>query len=244
MIVMPANATGIRVGYVARRYEHAPARLGHLYSPGGQTGPHSFMPYALDNGAFGCWQKGRRFDAEAWRSLLAWAASAGQRPLWVLVPDAVGDSAKTRRMWRRYANEAGVLGSPLAFAAQDGNEPSDVPADADVIFLGGDPKGTWKWDNLFRWCATFPGRVHVGRVNTLRQLRLCADAGAASCDGTGLAKFEDQWRQVQTFLAEMAGERHRDAQTCMSFDHSADETAPGSRLCAAAEPASSGEERH
>ncbi len=203
MIVMPANATGIRVGYVARRYEAAPSRLGHLFSPGAQTGPHAFMPYALDNGAYGCWTAKSPFDVPAWQKLLDWSANSGQRPLWALVPDSVGNRAETLRMWAEYEPVARSYAWPLAFAAQDGMTFDDVPSGADVVFLGGSTG--WKWDSLFAWCARFP-RVHVGRVNGLRQLRLCARAGANSCDGTGFGRTTRQWLELERFLAEQAGE--------------------------------------
>lgn len=91
--------------------------------------------------------------------------------------------------------------------------------------------------------GAFVGRLHVGRVNGLRQLRLCADIGAASCDGTGFGRAVRQWNELETFLAEMNGERQRDAQTCASFDPSDAETDPGLRSCATAAPDATGEGR-
>jgi len=35
------------------------------------------------------------------------------------------------------------------------------------------------------WCARFPGRVHVGRVNGWPRLRASWASGAISVDGTG-----------------------------------------------------------
>lgn len=226
MIVMPANATGIRVGYVARKYEHASARLGHLFSPGAQTGPHAFMPYALDNGAFGCWKNRTPFDVAAWAELLEWAAGSGQRPIWCLVPDVVGDRDATLSTWDRFAPIATGYGWPLAFAAQDGMRPSDVPAAAMTIFMGGSTE--WKWSSIREWSRAFPGRLHVGRVNGLRQLRICADEGVESCDGTGFSRTARQWGELEIFLAEMNGERSRDPQLSL-FDDSDERTDHGSR---------------
>ena len=216
MIVMPANATGIRCGYVAAKYEHAPARLGHLFSPGAQTGPHYFMPYALDNGAFSCWQKKKPFNVEEWRDLLQWAAKSGQRPLWCLVPDVVCDRDATLTAWDRFAPEADSYGWPLAFAAQDGMRPDDVPMGASTVFMGG--SYDWKWSSIREWSRAFPGRLHVGRVNGLRQLRICADEGVASCDGTGFSRTARQWQELGIFLAEMNGERSRDEQLLLCDD--------------------------
>lgn len=223
---MPANTTGIRTGYLAGKYEHAPSKLGHLFSPGSQVGPHAFMPYALDNGAYGAFTNQIEWESGPWTKLLRWALASGQRPSWTLVPDAVGDRERTLRMWHRYASVARAVRAPLAFAAQDGMTFADVPRDAEVVFLGGSTE--WKWSNLFAWCAHFP-RVHVGRVNGLRGLRLCAKAGAESCDGTGFSRATRQWRELETFLAEMNGELVTGTQECMSFDGSSDETEPGLR---------------
>lgn len=100
----------------------------------------------------------------------------------MIVPDAVGDKEKTLEMWHKHSPALRAMGVPLAFAAQDGMTPEDVPADAAIVFIGGTT--SWKWRNLRSWTATFP-RVHVGRVNTYRLLWMAHKAGAESCDGTG-----------------------------------------------------------
>jgi hypothetical protein len=66
MIVMPANNTGIWVGYLAGRF---PGRIGHLFSPGAQRGPFGFMPYAIDNGVFA--------KGDAWEEEHFWARRRG-----------------------------------------------------------------------------------------------------------------------------------------------------------------------
>lgn len=201
MVIMPANCTGAWVGYLAGRYE---GQLGHLYSPGAQRGPFPFLPYALDNGAYGAFTSKEPWDVHAWRALLGWAQGCGQRPLWALVPDAVGQKAATIDLWHQYAAEVKASGFRPAFAVQDGMLPEDVPADAEVIFVGG---GTdWKWATAGMWCAAFPW-VHIGRVNTLRWLRVAAKHGARSVDGTGWFRGDKtQAEGLRQFLAEQAGE--------------------------------------
>jgi hypothetical protein len=201
MMVMPANNTGAWVGYLAGRYEGA---MGHLYSPGAQTGPFPFLPYALDNGAFGAFKNGTQWDVHAWRGLLGWSQMSGQRPLWALVPDVVGDKAGTLDAWHRHAGEVISSGMRPAFAVQDGMLPEDVPDEADVIFIGGSTE--WKWATAGMWCAAFP-HVHIGRVNTLRWLRVAAAHGAKSVDGTGWFRGDKAQRDgLRQFLAEQAGE--------------------------------------
>ncbi len=179
MIVMPGDNTGILVGYLAGKY---PGKMGHLFSPRPHRvpcGPFNFMPFALDNGAYAA---GTEWDESRWFRMLDWARLSGQRPLWALVPDVVGDRDKTLQRWDDYAGRTASYGWPLAFAVQDGMTPVDVPRNADVVFVGGSTE--WKWRTVEMWCRAFVS-VHVGRVNSYRRLWQCHDAGAESCDGTG-----------------------------------------------------------
>lgn len=207
MIVMPANNTGVEIGYLAGRYE---GRLGHLYSPGSQTGPYSYLPYALDNGAFPAFLSGKPWTPEPWRKLASWAKLTGQAPRWILVPDVVGDKVGTLKNWKQYHEEAEGFGWPLAFAAQDGMTFSDVPKKAEVVFLGGST--TWKRQSIGPWCKHFK-RVHVGRVNTYSWLWYCHDAGAESVDGTGWARGgKERIAGLKQYLKEAAGEKTRPIQ--------------------------------
>lgn len=197
MIVMPANNTGISVGWMAGRY---PGKIGHLFSPGSQRGPFTRefgIEYALDNGAFAL---GEDWEEGPWFKLLDWAKLSGQRPRWAIVPDVVGDRIRTLRKWEIYAPQLKRYGWPLAFAVQDGMTAEDVPSDAEVIFVGGSTE--WKWATMEMWCKSF-SRVHVGRVNAYRRLWQCHEAGAESCDGTGWTRGDQrQARGIRAYLEE------------------------------------------
>ena len=96
---------------------------------------------------------------------------SGMAPRWVLVPDVVMDRAATLAKWAEYAPVAARYGGwPLAIAVQDGMTPADIPAEAQVIFVGGST--AWKWRSLPMWAHTGM-RVHVGRVNEVERLQIC-----------------------------------------------------------------------
>lgn len=198
MIVMLTNHTGIRTGYLMGQF---PGLVGHLFSPGGERGPYEFAPYALDNGAYGHdddWEEAR------WLKLLNWARLSGIAPMWALVPDRVADKKTTLERWNRYAPMVKAqYGWPLAFAVQDGMTLSDVPREADVVFVGG--TFDWKWKTVRYWCESFEN-VHVGRVNTYKNLMRCHDAGAKSTDGTGFMRgCQRQYRDLLAYLRQASG---------------------------------------
>lgn len=193
MLVMPANNRGLVVGWLAGRF---PGRIGHLYSPGGLSRLHEFIPYALDNGRFSVWAAGRKWDEAAFLGLLDRVAGSSHKPRWVLVPDVVADRDATLREWDHWCTRLQQYRWTLAFAAQDGMTPEDVPAEAAVVFVGGSTD--WKRRTLQDWCDAFE-RVHIGRINTDRWLWECHEAGAESCDGTGWMRGDE--RQLAGLIA-------------------------------------------
>jgi hypothetical protein len=195
-MVMVSNLTNLKFAYLAGKYE---GRIGHLYSPGAQPkNSYSFFPYALDNGAYGAFKNAREWDENGWRALLAWAAAQPSPPLWALAPDVVQNRDATLRMWDRFSPVLRLMGLRSAFAVQDGMQFADVPTDDCVLFLGGSTE--WKLTAIAPWCARFPGRVHIGRVNTGKRLKICAHAGAVSVDGTGWW-HDEQYTELSEFLA-------------------------------------------
>ena len=200
MMVMPSNWSALIVGYWAGRY---PGSVGHLYSPGGlRRRPESWLPCALDNGAWGAHLHGHPWREDEWLDHLRRAALSGTDPLWVAVPDVVGDKAATMDLWGRYEGHVSGYGWRRAFVAQDGMTPSDVPAGAEMVFLGGNTE--WKWSNLREWGRAFPGKLHVGRVNGYAALVDCYQAGAVSCDGTGWGRGrQKQLGELKRFIEEI-----------------------------------------
>lgn len=193
-MVMVSNQSKAEFWWLAGAF---PGRVGHLYGPGGERGPWDFMPYALDNGAWPAFVKNLHWDEPAWHTLLNWAKNSGQAPLWVAVPDVVADRERTIEKWPIYSACVREYGFRPAFVLQDGMTFEDVP-DADcMLFIGGSTG--WKLAAIEPWCAKFPDRIHVGRVNGPVRLDICYRAGAVSVDGTGWFHAE-QCRQLREFV--------------------------------------------
>lgn len=173
VMVMPAqNAKGI-VHYYAGKF---PGSVGWIMSPDGWRVPPKYMPYALDNGAY------KHFNPDAFRSLLRKAQFCDHKPLFVVLPDVVADSAATLELWHQWKDEVQSYGYRLAFACQNGQEPENVPAEAYACFIGGDTR--WKLNNAGRFKGVRRW-LHIGRVNTARRLAWAYRVGADSVDGTG-----------------------------------------------------------
>lgn len=189
VIVMPSNATGWFWHCLARET----GKLGHLYSPGGQRGPWPWFPYALDNGAFACWEPASNAfndskwaDTEPkWIELLEWSTRNRQRPQWAIVPDVVGSRERTIERWETHSSIVAGFGVPLAVAVQDGMTADDVrelTPQPSVVCVGGSTE--WKWMTASSWARAFQ-RVHILRVNSPQRLYDLDRLGVESCDGTG-----------------------------------------------------------
>lgn len=203
MRVLPGNNGSNILAWLAGKY---PDQVGQLFSERKEN-PRFFWEYALDNGVFGAWSRAGNdsWDAEAWSSRLEHYANLEQQPMWVLIPDAVGDRDLTLRRWERYSGFVKDLGfENLAFAYQDGMTPGDVPSETHTVFVGGSTE--WKWNVVESACETFPN-VHVGRVNTFSQMKRCAECGAKSTDGTGFGRGGlNTWKRLIDFLKWQNGE--------------------------------------
>lgn len=189
MIVMPANSTGWFWHVLARET----GRIGHLYSPRAQRGPWPWFPYALDNGAFACWNpKDNTFDHAKWKAaeshwehMIFWASVAPIKPRWAIVPDIPGNSRETLLRYPLFMWQIMEANIPLALAVQDGMTPDDVRSldvTPEVICVGGSTE--WKWQTVEMWTREF-SRVHLLRCNAPDKLDWLESIGVESCDGTG-----------------------------------------------------------
>lgn len=155
------------------------------------------QPFALDNGAWGAFQKGRRLDEAAFfRAVERVGASAD----FIVVPDIVCGGRESLDLSLRSLEKLADVPARKLIAVQNGFVWSDVSdyLGPDVgIFLGGDTH--WKLATLPLWgdlCARAGVYLHVGRVNTVKRLRLCAMAGADSFDGSGVSRFSSELPRI------------------------------------------------
>lgn len=201
MIVMPSNNSGRAVVMLSDAY---PGRVGNLHTPDAVRKPKP-VPYALDNGVFGAWARGRDWDEGKFYKALDFYDPKECR--WVVVPDWVGDKELTLKKWGEHSERVRETGHTLAFAVQDGMGAGDVPmignkknGEPPVIFVGG--LDVFKWRTLPMWCREFE-RVHAARVNTYRLLWMAHESGAESCDGTGFTRGDQrQWGGLCEYMEE------------------------------------------
>lgn len=163
-----------------------------LVTPQDPRCPDGFR-FALDNGAWSAYATGRPWDEGAFTRALD---RLGPRADWVVVPDVVADGARSLERSARWLDRCRTAADHVLVPVQDGVDPEDMLADTwDLgpnvgVFVGGSTE--WKERTLRDWgeLAAFAGcHLHVGRVNTLRRIRICQEAGARSFDGTSVARF-------------------------------------------------------
>jgi len=203
MMIMPSNHSSALFHHLTGRF---PNRLGWLIGPSGcsKTKLQKWVPYALDNDAFGAFVNGIEWSEAAWLKMLSWVEYKHPRPMWAIVPDVVADREKTLENWSRYAPVLEEARIRKAFAVQDGMGVDDVPIDADVVFVGGSTE--WKWKTLATWTANFE-RVHVGRVNSVERLTVCERLGVESVDGTGWFRDPSDTSKMDALEAWLGGFR-------------------------------------
>lgn len=147
--------------------------------------------YAVDNGAWGAFQKQESFDESRFMALVERAGAGAD---FVILPDIVaGGNASLNFSIKWYPKLRHLR--MLMLPVQDGMDVERAGAfirhNHNVgIFLGGSTE--YKLAEMYAWglVAAALGRwYHVGRVNSARRIKLCAEAGAHSFDGTSATKF-------------------------------------------------------
>jgi len=152
-----------------------PASNGPAAAPG--------VPWAADNGCFSA-----KWDAGRWMAWLKAQVGYLGSCLFAVVPDVVADASATRERFDRWAPPVAALGYRLAYVLQDGAD--ELPwDDFDVLFVGGSTAYKESME-ASRWAAEAKARgkaTHMGRVNSLRRMRIAEREGYDTVDGTFLA---------------------------------------------------------
>lgn len=154
------------------------------------------VPYGLDNGCFSV------FDKSRWRTLLQEADDAACNfenpvpPVFVALPDIVGDATRTLDLFEAFKVETNGL--PRALVLQDGIGNHRIPwEDIAAVFVGGSDrfKESQESLNCCRAAKMLDKWVHVGRVNTFRRASRWLGL-ADSIDGSGMSRFDDRLEEV------------------------------------------------
>jgi len=149
------------------------------------------LRFAVDNGAWSCYQQKLPFDSDGFRSLVE---AYGPGADFVVVPDKVMEGEKSLEFslsWMDRLKGVRLLLLPV----QDGMTADNVGAVLQQhpslgIFLGGSTD--WKLATMQGWgmvAHAFGRYYHVGRVNSRKRIRMCQHAGAHSVDGTSGTLF-------------------------------------------------------
>jgi hypothetical protein len=177
-----------------------------MVTPRMRQGPPEGQPWAADNGRYASPEEYTDAGYLAW--LERWRPAAG-RCLFATAPDVVGDAEATLELSLPMLRPIRAAGYPVALVAQDGLEALPVPWEQiDALFIGGTT--AWKLGEAAHELATQALarglHVHMGRVNSLRRLRLARAMGCHSVDGTFLrwaptenrARMAEWWRQLES----------------------------------------------
>lgn len=152
--------------------------------------PPGDIGYCIDNGAWTAHVRGSPFDETAF---LKTYERHGPGADFVVVPDIVAGGKASLEFSVRWLERLGRPLCPLLLAVQDGLGEADIGplvGDGLGIFIGGSTP--WKlataqtWGRLALLAACW---CHMGRVNTVRRIAICAGAGIHSFDGSSVSRF-------------------------------------------------------
>jgi hypothetical protein len=161
-----------------------------LLTPDNPTPPDDLL-FGIDNGAWTAHRQNQPFDEAAFGRLVERRGSFAD---FVVIPDIVAGGMRSLEFSVAWLPRLrGVR--RLLLPVQNGMSVEEVSAvlrdwSGVGLFLGGDTE--WKLATMYQWgmlaCAA-RRYYHIGRVNTARRIRLAAEAGADSFDGTSATMF-------------------------------------------------------
>jgi hypothetical protein len=164
--------------------------FGCIVTPGQGNLIPTGVRWCADNGCYGKGWPG----TPNW---LNWIERKGDAALcaFAAAPDVVGDAKATLVRSTPLLPLIRRLGLPAAFVAQDGVTPELVPWDGmDVLFIGGTDEFKLGPDAeaIGREAKDRGKWLHMGRVNSIKRLRIAKRMGCDSVDGTYLSFGPDK----------------------------------------------------
>lgn len=186
----PMAAYASRTGTASTLRDLRAAGWRLLVSAKGVRRTEGFLQYGLDNGAWTAFQSGASFDE---RAFLGAVEELGENADFVVVPDIVRGGHESLRFSLRWLERLWWLRGVKLIAVQDGVSARDIRqlVGPEVgIFIGG--TDTWKERSAMMWGDLAAGsgcHLHMGRVNTVRRMRIASDAGCHSFDGTSVTRW-------------------------------------------------------
>jgi hypothetical protein len=186
--------------------------------------------WVADNGCFSRGESFSMFDYIEWLD----SFTQGERDecLFATAPDVVGNWEATWERSEPVLEDIRALGYPVAIVVQDGatvDELADKWDRFDAVFTGGSTE--WKLGpEAAAIAAEAEARgkwVHMGRVNSLKRMRLAAESNHHSADGTKLLFGPDQHRDTIVSWVEKIGREFGEVEWIPSgreITYEADET--------------------
>jgi hypothetical protein len=150
---------------------------------------HEGFRYALDNGAWHAFVHKLPFDEAAFLEAFD---KLGASADFVVLPDIVAGGERSLAYSMSWHNRLD-RSCPQLLAVQDGLSAESINGlvgPALGIFVGGTDE--FKERSLPTWAAIARDRqayLHVGRVNSVRRIALCASVGADSFDGSSASRY-------------------------------------------------------
>ena len=144
--------------------------------------------YALDNGAWWAHQNNQPFDVAAFETAIA---KLGKDADFVVLPDVVAGGLPSLKLSLSWLPK--VATQLLLIPVQNGMVARDLQPHVSKevgIFVGG--TADWKEQTIPIW-GKFAREIgcycHVGRVNTVRRIAICRNAGVHSFDGSSVSRY-------------------------------------------------------
>jgi len=119
--------------------------------------------------------------------------------LFVAIPDMVGSHEESWELFKRYNYIAN--GWRKAFVAQDGF--AGTPGGIHALFIGGTTefKDSDEAIAIVKFYKNIGLHIHIGRVNTLERFQRFHLAGADTCDGSGVSRYDHMLPAIRDGLS-------------------------------------------